>query len=504
MPSGRNISSTVNIPAPVGGWNARDALANMAVTDAPILDNMYPTTGSVDIRGGSSSYVDGLGANVQTLVEYSGTSASKFFAAANGKIWDITTSTESQVVTGMTSDIWQNTMFRDRLFMMNGADNPRRYDGTTWDTPTFTGTSNTGVSLTQANLIQPFVFKSRLYAVEKNSMRLWYGDVNAITGTMEGIDYSSLFSMGGTLNAVASWSRDAGDGADDVFILISTTGEILVYVGSSPSSEDWELVGRFRIAPPIGRRCFTQLGPDLLIVTQNGVIPMSSVLRLGNLSSGADSVSDKIRNAFIEAATNYGSNTGWQIVYYPIVSFLLINIPVSTTNAHQYVMNTLTGAWCRFTGQAAYCWGTFGNSIYYGGASGVVYRANSGGSDSGTGIEVDVQTAFSYHGTPNNKKYNLVRPVLKSDNALNFGMKVNLDFANDAPDTNVNIGTAGTSWDVGSWDTSDWGGNNSIRTELYSVAGIGRSAAVRVKASVTDATLKLYAFDIVFEQGGMI
>lgn len=504
MPSGRNIASTVNFPAPTGGWNARDPLTNMPPTDAPILDNLYPSTGELGIRGGSTSYVDGLGADVKTLVEYTGTGGSEFFAAANGHIWDITTATEASVVSGMTSDIWQCTMFRDRLFMMNGADTPRRYDGATWDTPTFTGTSNTGVSLTAANLIQPFVFKNRLYAVEKDSMRIWYADVNAITGVMEGIDYSSIFSLGGTINAIASWSRDAGDGADDVFVMISSVGEVLAYVGSSPSSEDWELVGRFRMAPPIGRRCFTSLGPDLLVVTQNGVIPMSSVLRLGSLSSGADSVSDKIRNVFIESAHDYGTNTGWQIIYYPIGSFLIVNVPVSTTQAHQYIMNTLTGAWCRFTGQNAYCWATFGSELYFGGASGVVYHANTGGSDSGAGISIDCQTAFSYHGTPNNKKYNLVRPVIRSDNEITFGLMMNIDFSNDAPDNNVNIGTAGTAWDTATWDVDDWGGSSAIRTDIYSVSGIGRAGAVRIKASVTEATLKLYSFDIIFEHGGMI
>lgn len=504
MPSGRNIASTVNFPAPTGGWNARDALTNMPVTDAIILDNIYPSTGDVSARSGSLSYATGLGGSVQTLVEYSGTLATQFFAAANGNIWNITTSTPSSVVSGMTNNYWQTAMFRNRLFMMNGADAPRRYDGTTWDTPSFTGTSNTGVSLTQANLIQPFVFKNRLYAVEKNSMRLWFGDVNAITGVMEGIDYSSIFSLGGTLQACASWSRDSGDGADDVFIMIANTGEVLAYIGSSPISEDWELVGRFRMAPPIGRRCFTSLGPDLLVVTQSGLIPMSSVLRLGGLSSGADSVSDKIRNVFIQSALSYGANDGWQVIYYPTGSYLLVNVPISSTSSHQYIMNTLTGAWCRFTGQNAFCWGQTGNSLYFGGASGVVYRANTGESDSGVGIEIDCQTAFSYHGTPNNKKYNLVRPVIRTDSDLTFGLRVNVDFSNDAPDTAVNIGSSGSSWDSSDWDTAGWSGNSSIRTDIYSVSGIGRSGSVRIKASLKDTTLRIFSFDIVFEQGGMI
>lgn len=38
-----------SVPAPVGGWNARDSLANMEITDAVQLENMFPTVNSVEI-----------------------------------------------------------------------------------------------------------------------------------------------------------------------------------------------------------------------------------------------------------------------------------------------------------------------------------------------------------------------------------------------------------------------------------------------------------------------
>ena len=41
-----------SIPAPVGGWNARDSLANMAPTDAVVLENMFPNVSNVVLRGG--------------------------------------------------------------------------------------------------------------------------------------------------------------------------------------------------------------------------------------------------------------------------------------------------------------------------------------------------------------------------------------------------------------------------------------------------------------------
>jgi len=49
--SGR-AAGVASLPAPVGGWNARDSLANMESTDAVILDNLFPTVSSVNLRGG--------------------------------------------------------------------------------------------------------------------------------------------------------------------------------------------------------------------------------------------------------------------------------------------------------------------------------------------------------------------------------------------------------------------------------------------------------------------
>ena len=48
----RTQANVASLPPPVGGWNARDALANMAPTDAVTLDNLFPGVSSVTLRGG--------------------------------------------------------------------------------------------------------------------------------------------------------------------------------------------------------------------------------------------------------------------------------------------------------------------------------------------------------------------------------------------------------------------------------------------------------------------
>jgi hypothetical protein len=59
------------IPAPTGGWNARDALSAMDPADAVSLVNWIPDLGAVGVRPGYSSYCTGLGAAVESLMEYS-------------------------------------------------------------------------------------------------------------------------------------------------------------------------------------------------------------------------------------------------------------------------------------------------------------------------------------------------------------------------------------------------------------------------------------------------
>ena len=48
----QNTAFTTSVPAPIGGWNARDSLANMSPTDAVQLVNWFPTPTDVTMRKG--------------------------------------------------------------------------------------------------------------------------------------------------------------------------------------------------------------------------------------------------------------------------------------------------------------------------------------------------------------------------------------------------------------------------------------------------------------------
>src|SRR5690242_2485321 len=89
----RPVSVTASIPAPINGWNAKDALADMEPLDAVQLDNFFPTPSTVELRNGYDRHVTGLPGEVETLMEYASPSGSrKLIAACENAFYDVTAS----------------------------------------------------------------------------------------------------------------------------------------------------------------------------------------------------------------------------------------------------------------------------------------------------------------------------------------------------------------------------------------------------------------------------
>ena len=100
-------AKTASIPSPIGGWNARDSLANMDAMDAVTMNNWFPTPTDITFRKGFSKYSIGITGQVNTLMNYSSPTGNKLFA--------IGTSVISIVI---VSDIiiYQRTFIRKKEF----------------------------------------------------------------------------------------------------------------------------------------------------------------------------------------------------------------------------------------------------------------------------------------------------------------------------------------------------------------------------------------------------
>ncbi len=133
----RFTATTASVAAPIGGWNARDSVAEMNPLDAVVLNNFFPTPSQIQLRKGYTQYATGITGQVDTLMQYSGGSSSKMFAAAGSTIYDVSTAgAATSVVTGQGSDRLQyvnaSTAGGNFLTAVNGTDAALIYDGTTW------------------------------------------------------------------------------------------------------------------------------------------------------------------------------------------------------------------------------------------------------------------------------------------------------------------------------------------------------------------------------------
>jgi hypothetical protein len=497
---------TKELSAPVEGWDTREALADMPEKRAVILDNWFPSTDRLNIRPGYAAHVTGIGAAVETLMEYVPlTGTSKLFAAADDSIYDVTSAgaVGSAEVSSLANARWQYVNFGTAggqfLLCVNGADDPLNYNGSAWSTsPAITGP-------TAANLVWVNAHQRRLWAGEKDSLTAWYLPVNTIGGAASSFSFAGLAKRGGYLMAMGTWSRDGGDGQDDVAAFLTSEGECLVYQGTDPASAaTWNLAGVFQLGKPLGRRCFVKAGADLLIITEEGVVPLASILSIDRSQSERVALTSQVNKAFNDYVRSYGSLFGWDALIYPRRTMLLFNVPTSSATADQIVFNTITRAPCRFTSIPAICWGMRGNDPYFGSSNGTVYKFDGDvTSDAGTNINTDAMQAFSRFGTQLSKRFTLARPVFEANTIPAIAVEMNVNYERRPPESvPTSLAGNGGLWDTAVWDVDVWGGDADIYNGWIGITGVGKTGALRIRTASTALTAAWIATEFQYVPSG--
>jgi hypothetical protein len=580
---------TASLASPIGGWNARDSLAEMNPLDAVQLVNFYPTPTDVTLRKGYSKKSTGITGNVETLMNYANADGTNtLFAIAGGVIYNASTSTATSVLTGLTNSRFQHCMISTEggnfLIAVNGADPAIIYDGTRWykmattttaqtiSTITRGGTGNLTATVTTASAhglatgnrasisgatesnyngtyfitvtgadtftytmatapsadasvvgiytvlgitgVDSSVFininmcQNRLFFVQKNSMTFWYLPVESIGGAALDFPLGSIARSGGYLQAMGTWTLDAGYGVDDLSAFVTSMGEVIVYKGTNPSDASaWSEVGVWQMGQTFARRCFFKFGGDLLLLTQDGLVPMSAALQSSRLDPRVN-LTDKIFYAISQAATTYYASFGWQINFFASQNMLILNIPNGNT-FDQYVMHTITKSWAKFTNINAFCWEVSGDNKIYFGSSGFVGDFYSTTSDAGNNIVATAQQAYSYFDSRGQqKRFTLVRPILQTDNGVPTVLcGISTDF-DTVPLTNqiafnpslTNVGI----WDSSTWDNANWGGGLTVTKLWQGVSGLGYSGSVNINVASQGIELRWASTDYVMEKGGVL
>lgn len=482
-------TAEIGIVAPLGGWNTVSALADMPETDAVTLENWYPELGKVRIRKGYESHATGVGAGaVETLVEYNSGSIRRLLAASSTTIYNATSAgAASSIQAGFANGRWQVADLIGNQLWVNGADTPQVYNGTTFSASTITGPTVTALTGCHSH-------RHRMYVWESNSPSFWYGGVNAIGGAFSEFPLSRVATIGGNLVAVGTWTVDTGEGADDVIAFYMSSGQVIVYNGNDPGdAANWALAGIYKTGAVPNARSVAKVGADLRAITTEDYVPLTALLR------NEPSIT-KARGHVLEATQSSFTAFGWQIIDYPRGGMVIHNVPHQDGSFHQDVQNKATQAWCHYDGLDANVWSLYNNDLYFGGAAGVVYKAETGNADNGNAIQADAITAWTRLEIPNQKRVAATRPILGVTGNLSYNFGIGFDFQTPTVTDPSIIVATGSPWDTSAWDVSSWSPENVVQTAWKFASGTGSHLALRLRVA-SKSEVNWYRTDLRIEPG---
>lgn len=533
-----------SMPAPVGGLNARDSVANMPPTDATKLVNWVPDSYGVKCRKGYREWAINFPADaaVKSVMAYfspsqafpSGTFLTApttmpgaLFAATDTAIYTITSATNAPAsaiaLSGTSNAGWFSHAITSNsggnfLMACSEADGYFTYDGTNWLRRVAGAGAGQINGVNPNNLVHVNVWKRRAWFVERDTTKVWYLATDAIAGTATSLDLGPLFKKGGSLAFTASWTIDAGEGIDDFFVACSSNGEVALYKGTDPSSATtFTLQGVWYIGQiPVGRRCYSHYGGDLLIVSTDGIVPLSEVTRGGSglLSASNKEYSSKISILVGDALRNSFTFSGWHMHFAPADRLLLCSIPDYGTQVNkQFALATVINQWCVLSDIPTLCYGMVGSYTFAGTSTGKVLLLFQDYSDNvaygelvGDPIAGEIITAASDFGLPaQQKQFIMVRVNFVGPFEPGVAVDVIVDYADYAYQAvPYSTGYSASAWTVAEWGTGVWAaGTRNSFGEWTTANGVGAAGAAHITTSCVADTV-LTRIDYLTLPGGPI
>jgi hypothetical protein len=522
----RMNATPVSIPAPVAGLNVRDGLAAMDARFAVEMTNMWPTAWGVYLRRGWQEHAAVPG-RVRSLMTYAAPSGVEalFAVPENGNIYDVTAPSLNPPIssTGLTSYLVESVNFTNvygtSLVCVNGTDAPFRYDGTAWSGLVYTGwivepvDPDPGTPLDPTKLVDVELFKRRLWFVEKDSTRAWYGATDELQGELKLFDVGEIFPRGGWLKDIGTWTVDTGTGINDNLVFVSSEGDIALFSGIDPEGTDFNLIGVYGVGNPINRRTICKRGGDLLIATDEGIMSMAAIMAEQS-ELDARTITDAIKPLLSEIAISNDQLDNWDLLSVNRHEMLIYNARSRDGITTQFVMNNTTKAWTTFTDVEANCWATREGEPYFGG-TGIVGKFWVGGNDAqsidgtipGVYVHGRCVQAFNYFNTSGQQKhFRMARPVLRASTqpSVDIAMlvdynPVNPTYAQDPGDLIYNYAV----WDVSLWDEALWGQAYIPFLRWFNVGAIGMAGAVAFSMKCAGELLWI-STDVTFESGGVL
>lgn len=515
-------SQLFNNPPPTGGLNLRDPISEMSPLDALVLDNFIARQQGVELRKGYRVHTEPAPGVSEFKSIFSFNAAvsadSRVFAAHDGNIYDVTSNPAviAQAATGSDDDQWWTTQFSTTsgsyLLAVSPGAGYWTYnvaDGWVDRTALCTGLPD--------NVRTVAVFKNRVWFTAEGDSDVFYLDsVHAIQGAAVAFPMGAVLRNGGSVSALLNWTMDAGFSVDDYMAVIGTEGDIGIWKGTDPTGADtFALNGVWYIGPvPKYGVYFTPFGGDVMILSQQGLIPLSKITAgQYNEAAALNMPASKIQPELVNSLTLLKDVPSWDVMMVPRESIIIIKLPADAYGQYrQFVMNTITGAWSTFSGMQMVCCTLMGGQLYYADNSGQVIKGLAGqfdGSDingqGGSAIEGDSQQSFNSYNSPAQlKKFQMARPIFIAPSAPSVKLQINTQYAlNNVTGSPAFTDPANGIWDGSDWNQSYFSGSQNTYQAWVGLFGLGYYGSLRMKVKGLPGTI-LTSTHVMSEMGGVM
>lgn len=417
---------------------------------------------------------------------------------------------------GSAGTLWLKTVaggpFQNDETITDGATGSATADGA--NTVLSSGiTFPSGSSLTTADLSYVWVYKQRVWFIEKDSLNAWYLPVDQVGGELTLWPMGGVFVRGGNLLWGHSWSLDSGGsgGLSEQCAFCTTEGEVAAYQGLSPEPDQgWSKVGVYRIGRPMGKKAMLRAGGDLVIATTVGLISLAMASRHDYAALGQNAVSYDIEDDWADAIRDRGI-VDWRCQVWADGQMVLVAPPVQDGKIpYIFVANANTGKWAKFTGWDVSSIEAFDGRLFFGTSTGTVCQGWAGGADEGAPFIGRALPLFENLNEPAGVKImKMARAVVRSAYPIEAQVSGHVNYRpNFPPAPSVSDQITGNEWENAVWDVAVW---DSDQTEVVagnwvSVGGSGHDVSVGVQftsGGLAPVDAELIRIDMTYTTGGV-
>ena len=515
------------LPAPYSGLDIVSPIDNMDPTLALELVNIFPGAGAPQVRGGyqqlDSSTVE---SQVQFMEELPGVNGTSQLIAANTTaVYSFTTAgvrTDISKVGGYTSGQWQSHVFANNIYLCNGINPVQVYTGTGTCSDI---TANPPGGTTLSDFINVSSYRGRLYFVKKNTLQVFFHDTVNVPMTsgspaLKSYDFTYVMRRGGHLLFTLTYTNQTAATSQDIFLAVSSEGEVVAFTGYSPDDTNWAssgtsgtntVIAHYYIGKPLGYRAFVYVNSDIWIITEQGVVSVSSLFQKGE-TQVLDTMSRTVNPIITSAAKAIGFSYLWGGFFWPAGRRVYIKIPESGVSASFLVFSLDTGAWTQFklystNDSVQSC--LFNKLPFYGGSNGIIWQGETGTVDQSLGgisqaIYFTYRSAFSFLGSRDSyKAFKDIRPLLKTRRGTTIKLDIDTNFKQGTTSSAIaSIASVFTPWGS-SWG-SPWSSETEYIYDRYAIKGQGHCGSIRCSGSIKNTTCQIFGFEIRYDVGGQV